>query len=176
MRKPPWQRIAVLAGLCALLVLMPTAPAHATITNVVPFNGAGEPIIGDAVFDNDELWAYVTSPSGGVVCVHKVTESPASCDDADSWGKTPVGPFYAGMTPVKAGKLPPGEWMHDRRRGKRRAGYGPQRAVHGRAVPDVHARVVHEEPELRGPVAEPAERDQVHVQRREGDERAVERA
>ena len=42
-------------------------------------NGQQEPIIGDTIYDNEVLWAYVTSPNGGVVYVHRASDNPGGC-------------------------------------------------------------------------------------------------
>src|SRR6187431_1461504 len=115
MRCSGWQRIAgVLVLLLAALAGLAGARAPlalATVTNVVPMNGQQDPIIGDTIDDNEELWAYVTSPNGGVVCVHRATENPGGCNDADAYAETPVLPFFAGIIPVQAGRLRSGEYM-----------------------------------------------------------------
>ena len=86
--------------------------AGATVTNVVPMNGSQEPIIGDTIYDNEVLWAYVTSPNGGVVCIHRASDNPGGCnDETDAYAETPVLPFFAGMIPIQAGRLRSGEYM-----------------------------------------------------------------
>ena len=86
--------------------------AFATVTNVIPMNGQQEPIIGDTIYDNEVLWAYVTSPNGGVVCVHRASENPGGCNDGtDAYAETPVLPFFAGIIPIQAGRLSSGEYM-----------------------------------------------------------------
>jgi PKD repeat protein/outer membrane protein assembly factor BamB len=88
--------------------------AGAAITNVQPFNGQdgpGDPIAGDEIHDYDQVWAYVTSPTGGVVCMHVLTDKAGGCDDDDAYEKTYVPPFYAGFVPVASGNLPSGAWM-----------------------------------------------------------------
>jgi PKD repeat protein len=87
------------------------APAHATITNVAVLDGAQDPIPGDTVPDYEEIWAYVTSPSGGVVCIHTLVAQPGGCDDAGAYAKTLVPPFYAGFVPVAGGNLHSGAYM-----------------------------------------------------------------
>ena len=75
-------------------------------------NGQQEPIIGDTIYDNEVLWAYVTSPNGGVVCVHRASENPGGCnDETDAYAETPVLPFFAGIIPIQAGRLRSGEYM-----------------------------------------------------------------
>ena len=75
-------------------------------------NGQQEPIIGDTIYDNEVLWAYVTSPNGGVVCVHRASENPGGCNaETDAYAETPVLPFFAGIIPVQAGRLRSGEYM-----------------------------------------------------------------
>src|SRR5687767_9668614 len=116
MRCPGWQRIAgvlvVLVTALAGLAGVRAPSALATVTNVVPMNGQQEPIIGDTIYDNEELWAYVTSPNGGVVCVHRASENPAGCNaETDAYAETPVLPFFAGIIPIQAGRLRSGEYM-----------------------------------------------------------------
>ena len=102
----------LLVVLAVLVLSIAVAPlAHAAVTNVVPSDGAQEPIIGGTIPDNEELWAYVTSATGGVVCVHPYTENPVSCDSKGTWAKVPIGPFTANFVPIAAGKLPPGRWI-----------------------------------------------------------------
>ena len=75
-------------------------------------NGQQEPIIGDTIYDNEVLWAYVTSPNGGVVCVHRASENPGGCNaETDAYAETPVLPFFAGIIPIQAGRLRSGEYM-----------------------------------------------------------------
>ena len=93
----------------ACLVLL-ASPAHAAITNVVPFNGNEDPIAGDEIFDYDGLEAYVTSPSGGDVCLQHYDTDPAPCPDG-GYLITPVLPFYAGFYPIAPGGLMPGHWV-----------------------------------------------------------------
>ncbi len=84
----------------------------ATVTNVIPMNGQQEPIIGDTIYDNEVLWAYVTSPNGGVVCVHRASDNPGGCNaETDAYAETPVLPFFAGIIPIQAGRLRSGEYM-----------------------------------------------------------------
>src|SRR5687767_3120576 len=116
MRAPGRQRIASLLFLviaCLAAFAGARAPAAlATVTNVIPMNGQQEPIIGDTIYDNEVLWAYVTSPNGGVVCVHRATENPGGCNaETDAYAETPVLPFFAGIIPVQAGRLRSGEYM-----------------------------------------------------------------
>jgi PKD repeat protein len=99
------------ALLTAVLALALTAPAQAAVTNVVPLDGAQNPIVGDTILDTTELWAYVTSATGGAICVHRAPAVGASCDEPGAWGKTPVPPMYAGFVPMVAGDLPPGNWV-----------------------------------------------------------------
>src|SRR5262249_35435998 len=60
------------------------------------------------VTDADNLWAYVSSPSGGFIEV-----VPADCPDTcegGAWGKMPVPPFFDGFIPVVPAPLRPGNW------------------------------------------------------------------
>ena len=94
------------------LILGFAAPAHAVVTNIVPLNSQQDPMVGDTVQDNEELYAYVTSPSGGVACLHRASDaSGGSCGDAGAYAKTPILPFSAYITPITAGNLAPGEWV-----------------------------------------------------------------
>jgi hypothetical protein len=92
-----------------VVLLALSGSAHATITNVQPFNGAQDPIAGDVVSDDEEIWAYVTSPSGGVVCIHKAVAHPSGC--LDGYSKTLVPPLFAGFVPVAAGDRRSGDSM-----------------------------------------------------------------
>lgn len=96
---------------CALLLGVHAASATATITNVQPFNGQSDPISGDEVFDNEEIWAYVTSPTGGVVCIERYSQDPGSCKSDFAYAETPVLPFFAGFVPITPGNLLPGPMM-----------------------------------------------------------------
>src|SRR5438093_8732800 len=100
----------------AVVVLVVTAgafttpPAHATITNLIATDEGGDPLDDSVttITDEENLWAYVTSPSGGFIAV-----VPAGCEDACTdvaWGKAAVPPFFAGPIPVKAAPLRPGLW------------------------------------------------------------------
>jgi PKD repeat protein len=117
MEGPGRQRIAsllllVLVACLAGLASVRTPSALATVTNVIPMNGQQEPIIGDTIYDNEVLWAYVTSPNGGVVCVHRASDNPGGCNaDTDAYAETPVLPFFAGIIPIQAGRLSSGEYM-----------------------------------------------------------------
>src|SRR5439155_2438406 len=89
-----------------------TAPAHATITNLIAANESGEPLDESitTITDEDNLWAYVTSPSGGFIRV-----VPADCTSdcvtgGGAWGAAPVTPFFAGYVPVAPAPLRPGLW------------------------------------------------------------------
>src|SRR5688500_13894279 len=96
--------LILLAALAALAGARAPS-ALATVTNVIPMNGQQEPIIGDTIYDNEVLWAYVTSPNGGVVCVHRASENPGGCNaETDAYAETPVLPFFAGIIPVQAGR------------------------------------------------------------------------
>ena len=102
----------LLALATALLAAWAPAPAHAGVTNVAPFNAASDPIVGDTITDDEELWAYVTSPSGGVVCVHRAVDAPSGCDgETDSYAETPILPFFAGFVPIQAGNLRSGDYV-----------------------------------------------------------------
>ena len=57
----------------AFLYWLSVIAGFATVTNVVPMNGQQDPIIGDTIYDNEVLWAYVTSPNGGVICPSSTT-------------------------------------------------------------------------------------------------------
>ncbi len=109
--------------------------AQATVTNVVPMNGSQEPIIGDTIYDNEVLWAYVTSPNGGVVCVHRASDNPGGCnDETDAYAETPVLPFFAGIIP-DSGRAPEVGRVHAGGGGGRgRAGHRGQHSLHRPAL------------------------------------------
>ena len=96
------------------------AGASAAITNVIATNELGEPLDeGITTLDvSENLWAYVTAQTPGIVCVHpvEVTES-SSCDDPGVWGEAAVPPFFAGPVPVAPPMLQPastGWWRSGR--------------------------------------------------------------
>jgi PKD repeat protein len=93
------------------LALLGDDLALATVTNVIPFNGQQDPMVGDTIPDDEEVWAYVTAPTGGVVCIHKPSPHPAGCRDGGAYSETPVTPFFAGIIAVRAGNLRSGEWI-----------------------------------------------------------------
>ena len=106
-----WQRIAVPIA-ATILAAAFASPAAANVSNVVPLNGQQEPIAGDVITDDEELWAYVTSAFGGVVCIHRASEEPAGCkDEVDTYAETPIAPFTAGFVPIQAGRLRSGDWI-----------------------------------------------------------------
>ena len=88
------------AGLAGLLVSLVAsscfaASASAEITNVQAFDGTDtETLAGETIRDDEDVHAYVTSPSGGEVCIHPSVPAgvAVSCDDAGTWAKKDVGP------------------------------------------------------------------------------------
>jgi hypothetical protein len=95
--------------LVVAFVSLSAAPASGVITNVQPFNGNQEGISEGEIFDNEELQAYVTSPSGGEICLQRYEVDPPPCSDG-GYLLTPVLPFFAGFVPIAPGDLMPGRW------------------------------------------------------------------
>src|SRR3954468_21291292 len=65
-----------------LLALLMAAPARAGIISVVATNDVGEPLDTSitTLQDNETLWAWVASATGGAVCVHPLPiGEDASC-------------------------------------------------------------------------------------------------
>ena len=87
-------------------------PAQALVSNVIAADAGGDPI--DSIYGGDELWAYVTSATGGFVCIKPALEygEPyGGCGGGGAYSTIPVPPLFAGYLPVAAGNLKPGEWM-----------------------------------------------------------------
>src|SRR4051794_18706801 len=100
--------VAVVFG----LLLVAAAPAaHATVTNLIATNESGEPLDESitTLTANENLWAYVTSPSGAIICAYS-QDADAGADCDGGWGETAAPPFFAGPMPVTGAWLKPGVW------------------------------------------------------------------
>lgn len=108
-------RFGVCTALALLMLTICAAAASANITNIYALDGLdgqpNNPIDGGVVADNAEIWAYVTSVSGGVICIHPQSDAPKSCDDDGAYSKAYVPPFFTGFVPVANGSLVPGDYM-----------------------------------------------------------------
>jgi uncharacterized repeat protein (TIGR01451 family) len=85
--------------------------AEAQVSNLIATNEIGEPLDESVttIGDNENLWAYITTPSGAIVCVQRApVGSEASCDGGDAWGETAAPIFFAGLIPVAPAPLKPG--------------------------------------------------------------------
>src|SRR4051812_18479585 len=96
---------ALVLVLAALTVVAFGAPsAHATTTNLIATNAAGEPLDDSGittVTTADELWAYVTTPTGTILCAHSLpVEEGATCEEAGAWGGGSAPALFAGYVPV----------------------------------------------------------------------------
>ncbi len=110
---------ALLLATSALQVAARPASAidfGSTVLNLIATNEIGEPLDESgitSVFDNENLWAYVTTVGGGVVCVHEVGVAIGDGADCDGggWGKGFAPPFFAGLIPVAPAPLRAGTWV-----------------------------------------------------------------
>jgi PKD repeat protein len=105
-------RSSLVLVIAALLLGAPAA-ARAEVTNIIATNEAGEPL-DDAVTTidvNEPLWAYITTTTGAIICVHPdPVLAGSSCNDDGVWGVSAASPFFAGPVPVTAAPLKPGFW------------------------------------------------------------------
>jgi uncharacterized repeat protein (TIGR01451 family) len=87
-------------------------PIKALVSNVIAADASGDPI--EEIYGGDELWAYITSATGGFVCISPAVPSGQAydgCGGEATYSMIPVPPLWAGYLPVAAGNLIPGDWM-----------------------------------------------------------------
>src|SRR5436190_163876 len=108
-------RVRVGVVLCAALAALAfaAAPAQATVSNLIATNESGEPLDESIVTVdvNESIWAYVTTTTGAIICVHpEPVTAGSSCDEDGVWGVSGASAFFAGNVPVTVGNLKPGTW------------------------------------------------------------------
>jgi hypothetical protein len=108
-----WRLAATVALVLLILLALAFAQpgrAQAQITNLIATNEVGEPLDEGitTISETENLWAYVTSVSGGIVCVQRAPVSEdADCEGEGAWGGGAAPILFAGPIPVAPAPLKP---------------------------------------------------------------------